>query len=64
LEVVRRIGAVVGAVLVLLGVFWSGRESTHGLGALWEHWWCPVLLALVVLGAAIIVAARRRPATT
>jgi hypothetical protein len=64
LEVVRRIGAVVGAVLVLLGVFWSGRESTHGLGALWEHWWCPVLLALVVLGAAIIVATRRRPATT
>jgi hypothetical protein len=64
LEVVRRIGAVVGAVLVLLGVFWSGRESTHGLGALWEHWWCPVPLALVVLGAAIIVAARRRPATT
>ncbi|MGA3220058.1 MAG: hypothetical protein ABSE77_13440 [Acidimicrobiales bacterium] len=59
----RRSGAVVGVVLVLLGVFWSGRESSHGLGALWEHWWCPVPLALVLVGAAIVVAVRRRPST-
>jgi hypothetical protein len=61
LEVVRRLGGALGAVLVLLGAFWSGRESSHGLGAFWDHWWCPLPLAFVVLGAAIIVAARRRP---
>ena len=61
---VRRIGAVAGGALLLLGVFWSGRESTHGLGALWEHWWCPVPLALVVVGVAVMVVARRRPVAT
>ena len=25
-------------------------ESTHGLGAYWEHWWCPIPLALIVVG--------------
>ena len=46
----RRISLVVGAVFLLLGAFWAGRESTHGLGAFWEHWWCPIPLALIVVG--------------
>jgi hypothetical protein len=33
---------------LLLGVFWAGRESAHGLTALWEHWWCPIPLTLLV----------------
>jgi hypothetical protein len=55
----RRIGQVVGAVLLLLGVFWAGRESTHGLAAFGEHWWCPISLALIVLGLAAVLIARR-----
>lgn len=46
----RRISEVVGAVFLLLGVFWAGRVSAHGLGAFWEHWWCPIPLALIVVG--------------
>jgi hypothetical protein len=46
----RRISQVVGAVFLLLGVFWAGRVSTDGLGAFWEHWWCPIPLALIVVG--------------
>jgi hypothetical protein len=46
----RRISLVVGAVFLLVGVFWAGRESTHGLGAYWEHWWCPIPLALILVG--------------
>ena len=46
----RRISLVVGAVFLLAGVFWAGRESTHGLGAYWEHWWCPIPLALILVG--------------
>ena len=46
----RRISLVVGAVVLLVGVFWVGRESTHGLGAYWEHWWCPIPLALILVG--------------
>ena len=59
----RRISEVVGAVFLLLGVFWAGRVSTHGLGAFWEHWWCPIPLALIVLGLAAVFLARR-PAST
>jgi len=55
----RRVGQVAGAVFLLLGVFWAGRESTHGLGAFWEHWWCPVPLALILLGLAAVLVARR-----
>lgn len=55
----RRAGVAVGTVLVVLGVFWTGRESSHGsLSVFWEHWWCPVPLAIVVLGVASLVAAR------
>jgi hypothetical protein len=46
----RRISQIVGVVFLLLGVFWAGRESSHGLGAFWEHWWCPIPLALIVVG--------------
>jgi len=56
----RRIGQVVGAILLLLGVFWAGRESSHGLTAFWEHWWCPIPVALIVLGLAAVFVARRR----
>ena len=55
----RRTGQAVGAAFLVLGIFWTGRESSHGLGAFWEHWWCPVPLALIVLGLAAVLAARR-----
>jgi hypothetical protein len=58
----RRISLAVGAVFLLLGVFWAGRESTHGLGAFWEHWWCPIPLVLIVvglLGLAVALVSRR-----
>jgi hypothetical protein len=42
-----RTGQIAGAVVLLLGVFWAGRERAHGLTALWEHWWCPIPLALL-----------------
>jgi hypothetical protein len=60
----RRISLVAGAVLLLLGVFWAGRESTHGLGAFWEHWWCPIPLALIAVGLVGLgfALAVRRPA--
>jgi hypothetical protein len=46
----RRIGYSVGALFVLTGMFWSGRESSHGFGALWEHWWCPIPIVAIVVG--------------
>src|SRR6185437_8434253 len=42
-----------------LGIFWTGRESTHGLTAFWEHWWCPIPLALTVLGLVTAITTRR-----
>jgi len=60
----RRIGQVVGAVLLVLGVFWAGRVSAHGLTAFWEHWWCPIPLALILVGlAAVLVTRRSSPST-
>ena len=61
----RLIGQVAGALALLLGVFWAGRVSDHGLGAFWEHWWCPVPLALIVAGAAALLlpVRRRSPAS-
>jgi protein-S-isoprenylcysteine O-methyltransferase Ste14 len=59
LATMRRIGQVVSAVFLLLGVFWAGRESDHGLTAFWEHWWCPIPLALILLGLAIVLVTRR-----
>jgi hypothetical protein len=55
----RRVGQVVGAIFLLLGVFWAGRVSSHGLTAFWEHWWCPMPLVLIVLGLAAVFAGRR-----
>jgi hypothetical protein len=55
----RRIAQIAGAVFLLLGVFWAGRESTHGLTAFWEHWWCPIPVALIVLGLAAVLVTRR-----
>jgi hypothetical protein len=49
---------VLGALLLVLGVFWAGRESGHGLAAFWEHWWCPIPLVIIVLGIAGVLAAR------
>jgi hypothetical protein len=57
---VRRVWLALGVVFVVLGVFWSGRESTHGLAAFFEHWWCPIPLAVIILGIASVVAARRQ----
>jgi hypothetical protein len=55
----RRIGQVFGGVLLLAGIFWAGRVSTHGVTAFWEHWWCPVPVALILLGPAVVLATRR-----
>ena len=58
----RRTGRIAGAVVLLGGVFWAGRESAHGRTAFWEHWWCPIPLALILLGLAAVLVARP-PAT-
>jgi hypothetical protein len=58
-SVTRRTGQVAGALLLVLGIFWTGRESTHGLTAFWEHWWCPVPLALTLLGVVVVITTRR-----
>ncbi len=55
----RQSGEAAGVLVLLAGIFWAGRESTHGLGAFWEHWWCPIPLALVLAGAAAVLMARR-----
>ena len=59
----RRIGLVAGVILLLAGVFWAGRVSSHGLSAFGDHWWCPIPLVLIVLGLAGVFMARR-PAST
>jgi hypothetical protein len=56
---VKRAAEVLGALFVLLGIFWAGRESDHGLAAFWEHWWCPIPLAVIVLGVVGVVAGQR-----
>jgi len=59
----RRAGQAVGGLLVLLGLFWAGRESDHGLAAFWEHWWCPIPLAAIVVGiVGVFTAQRHSPA--
>jgi hypothetical protein len=55
----RRAGQVVGVIFLLLGVFWAGRMSSHGLTAFWDHWWCPIPLVLIVLGLGAVFVARR-----
>jgi hypothetical protein len=56
---VKRVGLVLGAGFVLLGVFGAGFEGSHGLEAFWEHWWCPTPLVVLVLGLAGMTAAYR-----
>jgi apolipoprotein N-acyltransferase len=61
----RRVGYGFGILLVLVGIYWSGRESTHGFGAFWEHWWCPLPLVAIVLGlATAFLVARTSSQTT
>ena len=48
----RRVAYGFGTLLLLVGLFWSGRESVHGFGAFWEHWWCPLPLVAIAAGAA------------
>jgi hypothetical protein len=60
---VPRLVLSTGALLMLLGVFWAGRESTHGLNAFAEHWWCPTPLAMIAVGlATALTGLRLRPA--
>lgn len=48
----RRVSYGFATLLLLVGIFWAGRESAHGLGAFWEHWWCPLPLAAIAAGIA------------
>ena len=59
LTAMRRAGRVVGLSLLLLGLFWAGRESAHGLGAFSEQWWCPIPLLAIVLGLLTLAAGSR-----
>jgi hypothetical protein len=55
---VKRAGQALGALLLILGLFVAGRESTHGLSAFTEHWWCPMPLAAIALGIASLITLR------
>ncbi|HUB71448.1 MAG TPA: hypothetical protein VL984_13595 [Acidimicrobiales bacterium] len=59
----RRVTFALGLVLFVLGVFWAGRESTHGLSAFTDHWWCPLPLVAVLIGPACSALAARRRTT-
>jgi protein-S-isoprenylcysteine O-methyltransferase Ste14 len=56
---VRRVGLVLGAALVLLGVFGVGYESGHGFAAFYEHWWCVAPFVVIALGLAGVLTAHR-----
>jgi hypothetical protein len=55
----KRVAQILGVALVVLGVFGAAFEGSHGLGALWEHWWCLLPLALIAAGVASVIAAPR-----
>jgi hypothetical protein len=55
----KRVGQVAAGLLVLLGLFWAGRESDHGFGAFWEHWWCPIPLAAIIVGLVSLLTVQR-----
>jgi hypothetical protein len=54
----RRSAQTVAALLIVLGLFVSGRESSHGLSAFSEHWWCALPLAAIAVGVAGLITAR------
>jgi len=54
----RRSAQAVAALFVVLGLFVSGRESSHGFSAFSEHWWCALPLAAIAVGLAGLIAAR------
>jgi hypothetical protein len=54
----KRAAQLSAGLFVLLGLFWAGRESSHGLAAFWEHWWCPLPLAAIVIGLSALITAR------
>jgi hypothetical protein len=56
---VKRVGESLALLFLLLGLFWAGRESDHGLGAFGEHWWCPFPLVMIAVGIAGFVTLRR-----
>lgn len=47
------------AALVLLGVFGVGFENSHGVHALYEHWWCVTPLVVIALGVTSVATARQ-----
>ncbi len=55
-QTTRRIARIVGGFFLVVGIFWTGRVSAHGLAAFWEHWWCPIPLVLTLLGLAVVIA--------
>ena len=50
---------MLGGALVLLGVLGTGFETSHGVGALYEHWWCTTPMVVIGLGIASVAAALR-----
>jgi hypothetical protein len=56
-----RVSRVLGVAFIVLGLFWAGRESGHGLTAFWEHWWCPLPLVAILLGVMAVLAERLHP---
>jgi len=43
----------------LLGVFGVGFENSHGVHALYEHWWCVTPLVVIALGVTSVATARQ-----
>jgi hypothetical protein len=59
----RRAIRALALVVLVGGVFWTGRVSTHGISAFFEHAWCPVPLAMILVGVATYALARRATAS-
>jgi hypothetical protein len=49
-----KLGLWWAGLALVVGAFWAGRESTHGLRGFADRWWCPVPLVLMALGAAAL----------
>ena len=54
----RRAGQAAALSFLVLAVFVTGRESSHGVGAFSEHWWCPLPLVAIVVSLGALIAAR------